>query len=122
MVCRDVLHGDIFIFQRGLTGSVRNGHIVVIEKVGEEEGLGAWALKKLVVEKPRTYRLSEYDDEINWDDPVVVLHSYNQSVRPARLDASGRYRVHGVFLRSLRAEDARFVDVEMVRQIATGEP
>ena len=49
MIYRDVLDGDIAIFQRSDFDYVENGKVVVIEKVGEEEGLGAWALKKLVI-------------------------------------------------------------------------
>jgi hypothetical protein len=100
---------------------LESGKIVVIEKVGEEEGFGAWALKKLVIERPRSSRRSEYEDEIDWDDPVVVLHSYNPLVSPNRLDPSGQYRVHGIFLRSLRRHDASFVDSETIRRIVTGE-
>ena len=45
MMDRDVLDGDIAIFQRYDFNYVRNGAVVVIEKRGEEEGFGAWAEK-----------------------------------------------------------------------------
>ncbi|MDZ4800139.1 MAG: hypothetical protein SGI92_18435 [Bryobacteraceae bacterium] len=122
MICRDVLHGDIVLFQRVENDYSGNGKIVVIEKMGEEEGLGAWALKKLVVERRRSSRQSEYEDEIDWDDPVVVLRSYNPHVSPARLDPDGRYRVHGIFLRSLRGQDVSFVDANAIRRFVSGEP
>src|SRR5712691_11695658 len=121
MIYRDVLDGDIAIFQRSDFDYVENGKVVVIEKVGEEEGLGAWALKKLVIERPRSSHRIEYENEIDWDDPVIVLHSYNPRVSPRRLDPSGQYRVHGIFLRSLRRHDASFVDSDWIRCIATGE-
>jgi hypothetical protein len=122
MICRDVFHGDIVLFQRVAKGQSGRGKIVVIEKVGEEEGLGAWALKKLVIERGRLSRQNEYQDETDWDDPVVVLRSYNPRIGPARLDPDGRYRVHGVFLRSLRAHDANFVDSDVIRRRVAGEP
>jgi hypothetical protein len=121
MIYRDVFDGDIAIFQRSDLDYVENGKVVVIEKVGEEEGVGAWALKKLVIERPRSSHRSESEDEIDWDNPVIVLHSYNPRVRPRRLDPSGQYRVHGIFLRSLRRHDASFVDSDRIRRIATGE-
>lgn len=96
MIYRDVFDGDIAIFQRSDFDYVENGKVVVIEKVGEEEGLGAWALKKLVIERPRSSHRSEYEDEIDWDNPVIVLHSYNPRVSSRRLDPSGQYRVHGL--------------------------
>ena len=122
MICRDVLHGDIVLFQRVANDHLGDGKIVVIEKMGEEEGLGAWALKKLVIERHRSSRQNEYEDEIDWDDPVVVLRSYNPRVSPARLDPDGRYRVHGIFLRSLRGYDLRFVDANVIRSLAYGNP
>lgn len=121
MIYRDVFDGDIAIFQRSDFDYVENGKVVVIEKVGEEEGLGAWALKKLVIERPRSSHRSEIEDEIDWDDPVIVLHSYNPRISPRRLDPSGQYRVHGIFLRSLRRHDASFVDSDKIRRVATGE-
>jgi hypothetical protein len=83
MIYRDVLDGDIAIFQRYDFNYLQNGAIVVIEKRGEEEGFGAWALKKLVIERPRSSRRNEYEDEIDWDDPVFVLHSSNPRVSPS---------------------------------------
>ncbi len=121
MIYRDVFDGDVAIFQRSDFDYLENGKVVVIEKMGEEEGLGAWVLKKLVIERPGSLHRREYEDEIDWDDPVIVLRSYNPRVSPRQLDPSGRYRVHGIFLRSLRRHDAGFVDSVMIRRIVTGE-
>ena len=113
MIDRNILHGDIAIFQRmSLTMYKTAG---LIEKLGEEEGLGAWALKKLVIERPGSSHRSECEDEINWDDPAVVLYSSNPRVSPSRLHSSGQYRVHGRFLRSLRRHDVSFVDLDWIR-------
>jgi hypothetical protein len=98
MIYRDVLDGDIAIFQRHDFNYLQNGAIVVIEKRGEEEGFGAWALKKLVIKQPRSLQRNEYGEEIDWDDPVFVLHSYNPRIRPSWLNPSGQYRVHGILL------------------------
>ena len=49
MIERDIFDGDLAIFQRYDFDYLQNGKIVVVEKIGEEEGFGAWALKKLVI-------------------------------------------------------------------------
>jgi len=40
------------------------------------------------IERPRSSHRTEYENEIDWDDPVIVLHSYNPRVSPRRLDPS----------------------------------
>jgi hypothetical protein len=99
---------------------VQNGMVVVIEKVGEEEGWGAWALKKLIVELPRSSHRNEYEDHIDWYDPEIVLRSYNPRVSPRQLDPSGQYRIHGVLRRSLPRQDATLMDSDMIRCLANG--
>jgi Peptidase S24-like len=121
MIDVDVYDGDIAIFQRHSFPDPKNGAIMVVEKVGEEEGFGAWALKKLVIERPRSSHRSEYEDEIDWDDPVVVLRSYNPRISPSQLDPSGQYRLHGIFRRSMRPYEATLVDSDLIRQLATRE-
>jgi hypothetical protein len=69
---RGVFNEGIVIFQR-YDFDFQNGKVVVIEKMGEEEGFGAWVLKKLIIALPRSSYRSEYEDEIDWDDPVIVL-------------------------------------------------
>jgi hypothetical protein len=121
MIDRDILDGDIAIFQRYDFDYLQNGRVVVIEKMGEEEGFGAWALKKLVIELPPSSHQSDYEDEIDWDDPLFVLHSYNPRVSPRQLHPSGHYRVHGILLRSVRGHDVTLVDSDAIRRVATGE-
>jgi len=120
MIDRNILHGDIAVFQCGDVESLQNGRVVVIEKVGEEEGYGAWALKKLVIERPRSFNRNEYD-QIDWDDPIITLYSFNKRVSSWRLDPSGRYRVHGIFLRCVRRHDASLVDSDVIRRAAASE-
>lgn len=62
MINENVRDGDIIIFERWEFDYVNNGMTVVIEKVGDEEGLGAWALKKFVIERPRSSGLDEQDN------------------------------------------------------------
>ena len=52
MIDADICHGDIVVFQRSAFEYLENGTVVVIEKSGDEEGTGAWALKKIVIERP----------------------------------------------------------------------
>ena len=52
MIYRGVYNGDLAIFQRYDFDYLYNDSVVVIEKVGDEEGFGAWALKKLVIKPP----------------------------------------------------------------------
>ena len=121
MIHKDILDGDIAIFRRWEFDDPKNGTVVVIEKVGEEEGFGAWALKKLVFERPRFSQRDDCDNEIDWDDPVIVLYSYNPRVSLSRLDPSGQYRVHGIFLRVLRRHEVGFVDSEWIHHRAAGQ-
>ncbi len=121
MIDRGVLDGDLAIFQRYDFGHLQNGKIVVVERIGEEEGFGAWALKKLVIKRPRSSHQGEYGDEFDWNDPEVVLYSYNPQIRPSQLDQAGHYRVHGIFLRSMRRHDVTLVESNMIRRLATGE-
>jgi hypothetical protein len=121
MVCKDIFDGDILIFQRKELGDLYDGRIVVIERMGEEENYGAWALKKLVIEKPRSSQRDEYGEERDWNDPIIKLYSYNRKIRPWELDPLGQYRVHGVFLRTLPGDEARFVDSDTIRRLVTGE-
>jgi len=121
MICRDIFDGDIVLFQRSAFERLDNDRIVVIEKVGEEEGYGAWALKKFVIERPRSYHQDEYADERDWDDQILVLRSYNPRVSAWSLDPSGRYRLHGVFKRSIPSHEARLIDSDEVRRMVTGK-
>jgi hypothetical protein len=121
MIERDILDGDLAIFQRYDFDYLQNGKIVVVEKIGEEEGFGAWTLKKLVIKRPRSSHGSEYGDEIDWDDPEIVLYSYNPQILPSVLGRPGEYRVHGVFLRSIRRHEVTLVESDVIRRLVTGE-
>lgn len=116
MILRDIMHGNIVIFQSRNLESLQNGKVEVIEKVGDEEGTGAWALKKIRIKRPTGIERNEMGDEIDWEDPVIVLHSYNTRISPLDLDPTGRYRVHGRLLRCLPAHSAVFVDSETLRR------
>ena len=54
--CIDIHDGDVIIFLRSGFDYVEHNKVVVcvIEKIGEEEGFGAWSLKRLVIEQPAT--------------------------------------------------------------------
>ncbi len=121
MIDRDILDGDLAIFQRYDFDYVQNSRIVVVEKIGDEEGFGAWALKKLIIKRPRSVQQSEYGDEIDWNDQEIVLYSYNPQIRPSQLSRSGQYRVHGILLRSIRRHDVTLVESDVIRRLATGK-
>jgi len=117
MTSINVLDGDIVFFQHSDFEYVDHGKIVVIEKLGDEEGFGAWSLKRLVVEKPRFFRRDEFGEEIDWEDPAVLtLRSHNPQINPWHLDSADRYRIRGVFLRALRFDQVRRVDADVIRR------
>jgi hypothetical protein len=111
MIDRGIYDRDVIVFQHSFE-NVEHGRILVIEKVGEEEGWGAWSLKRLIIEQPRSSSLDEYGEEIDREEPVVVLRSCNRRVNPWQLSRSGRYRIRGVLLRWLRPEDVELVESE----------
>lgn len=110
MIGRGIFDRDIVIFQREEYAALDNGRIVIIEKIGEEEGYGAWALKKIVIEKPRSSERDEYGEERDWNDPIIKLESSNPRVHPWHVDSSGQHRVRGVFRRRLSRDEVRLVD------------
>ena len=112
MIDIDVQDGDLAIFQRSRFSYVEHGNIVVIERIGDEEGFGSWALKKLVIKRPPSAARSDQQDDIDWEDPIIVLHSFNPRINPSQLDPTGRYRVHGIFLRSVRRHDVVLVPLD----------
>jgi hypothetical protein len=74
-----------------------------------------------MIAQPRSSTRNEFGEEIAGDNRVVVLYSYNAQVRPWQLYPSGRYRIRGVLLRSLRPEDVRLVDFEGIRPATPDE-
>ena len=121
MIDRGIFDGDIAIFQRYDFDYLQHGKIAVIERIGEEEGFGAWALKRLVIKRPRSSHQNRYGDEVAWNDPEIVLYSYNPRVPPNRLDQTGQYRVHGIFLRSIRRHNVTLVESDVIRRLAGEE-
>jgi hypothetical protein len=115
MIERSVLHGDVVILQRSELDYIENGRIVAIERLGDQEGMGSWSLKLLRIEPPGARR-NEFGDEIGSDNPMVILRSYNRKIKPWQLDPSLQYRIRGVFRRSIRAEEVRLIDSEMLRE------
>ena len=120
MIDRKIFNGDIAIFQRR-DYYLETGRVVVIEKLGEEEGFGAWSLKKLVIRQPRSSRRNEFQDETDWDDPTIMLYSYNPRISPSQLAPSGQYRTHGIYFRCIPRHEAIFVDSDMIRRLVTGQ-
>jgi hypothetical protein len=120
MILENIHHGDVIVFKCSDFPSLHHGEVVVIEKIGDEEGTGAWALKKLIIEKPRTMSVDEYDDEIDFDDPVIVLRSANPTISPRRLERPGEYRVRGVYLRVVSRNDVRAVESDWIRSVVFG--
>ena len=78
-------------------------------------------MKKLVIRQPRSSRQNEYGDEIDWEDPEIVLYSSNKSISPWQLSATSQYLVHGLLLRTIAREEVILVDSDLIRRIATRE-
>jgi len=121
MIDRDIADGDVAILQSAGFDYLEHGKIVAIEKLGDEEGMGAWSLKQLRIDEPESSGRNEFADQVDFEGPVITLRSYNRQVKPWLLDRSGRYRVHGVLLRSLRPEMVRLVDLELLQDAIQNE-
>jgi hypothetical protein len=109
MVGDDIRDGDTGIFEQRDFEYIIPGRAALIEKVGEDEGTGAWAVKKIVIRCGRSYMQNDFDEIINWDDPVIELRSSNPRIQPWQLDPSGQYRVRGYLVRVLRPQDVALV-------------
>jgi hypothetical protein len=120
MIGSVVRDGDIVIFQQWEFECVENGKTVVIEKMGDEEGYGSWALKKIIVERSALPFESE-SQAIDWGPPIITLRSSNPHFKASRLDPSGQYRIRGTPLRHMPAHSRSFVDLDTVRRIMAGE-
>src|ERR1022692_1336249 len=68
-----------------------------------------WTLKHLVLEHPSSSGRNEFGDELDFENPSIMLRCHNPQFRFWLLDPSGQYRVRGVLLRSLRPEEVRLV-------------
>jgi hypothetical protein len=121
MIDRGIEDGHVIVFQHSGFDSVEHNRILVVEKVGEDEGWGAWSLKRLIVEQARSSSLNEFGDEIDWEEPVLTLRSHNRRINPWQLDGAGQYRIRGVLLRSLHPEDVHLMESESLQLAITDE-
>lgn len=121
MIDLGIYDGYVIVFQHSGSEEVKHGRILVVEKVGEEQGWGAWSLKRLIVERPRLSRLDEFKEEIDWEEPVLTLYSHNRRIKPWQLDPSGLYRSRGALLRSLHPEDVHLVESESLHLAMANE-
>jgi len=121
MIERDVLDGDFVLIQQADFAYPEYGKVVVIERLGEEEGMGAWTLKHLVLEQPSSAGRNEFGDELDFENPSILLRCHNPQFRSWRLDPSSQYRVRGVLLRSLRRKEAQFADSDTLRRVGADE-
>jgi hypothetical protein len=117
MIDKNILNNDIVVFARDFP-YLENNRILVVEKLGQEEGFGAWSLKKLVIERLRSTGRTEFGDEIDLESPIVKLHSCNRQISPIELERSGQYKVRGIYLRSLLLHEVNFVESEVIRRRA----
>jgi hypothetical protein len=107
-----IFHGKIILFR--YSNSLQNGEILLIEKLGDEEGTGAWSLKKIIFEHPSSKR-NQFGDDLGSDNPIVLLRSYNPKFSPQTLDPTGQYRIRGVFLETVADGDVSLVHTETLR-------
>lgn len=121
MIERDVQDGDYVIIQHSDFAYPEYGKMVVVERLGDEEGTGAWTLKHLVLEQSSSSGRNEFGDELDFENPSILLRCHNPQFRSWLLDPSGQYRVRGVLLRSLRRHRAHLVDSDMLRRVGTDE-
>jgi Peptidase S24-like len=122
MVDRGIEDGHVIVFQHSGFEYIEHNRILVVEKVGEEEGWGAWSLKRLIVEQARSSGLNEFGDEIDWEEPVFKLRSHNRRIGPWQLvDGTGQYSIRGVLLRSLHPEDVHLMESESLQHLVADE-
>ena len=67
----------VILFQQSGFEYLEHGRILVVEKIGDEEGWGAWSLKRLIIEQPQLSIRNEFDDEIHWEESIVKLRPHN---------------------------------------------
>jgi hypothetical protein len=119
MIGDDIRDGDTGVFEQKEFEYIVPGKTALIEKVGEEEGTGAWAVKKIVTCRERSYSQNDFDEPVNWNDQVLAVRSSNPRVHPWELDPSGQYWVRGYLVRVLRPED---VDLAPLADVVSGWP
>jgi len=109
MIGDDIRDGDTGIFEVGGFLSIYSDRPALIEKVGSEEGFGAWAIKRIIIQRQRVYTHNCFGEKTDWDEPLIELHSSNPRVPSHQLDPSGQYRLRGYLLRVLRPEDVKLI-------------
>jgi hypothetical protein len=109
MIGNDIRDGHTGIFEQRDFEYIDSGKIALVGEVGEEEGTGSWAFKKIVIRRGSSFIHNDFSETIDWDEPLIELHSSNPIVEPWKLDPSGQYRVRGVLLRVLRPEQVVLV-------------
>jgi hypothetical protein len=114
MIDLNIFDGDFIILWRSEFDYLGEGKIVAIERLGDEEGMGAWSLKRLVNESPRYSRRDDSKVEIGSENPVLALRSYNRKISPAVLEESGQFRVRGFYRRTLHPDEIRLVDSDLL--------
>jgi len=119
MIGNDIRDGDTGVFEQKTFEYIDPNKMALIEKVGDEEETGAWAVKKIVMCRERSYRQNDLGETINWDDPVIEVHSSNPRVHPWQLHPAGQYRVRGYLVRVLRPEEVELVPLP---DMVTGWP
>jgi hypothetical protein len=83
--------------------------------------MGAWTLKHLVLDQPSSSDRNELGDELEFENPSILLRSHSPQFRSWLLDPSGQYRVRGVLLRSIRPDRVHLVESNMLRRVGTDE-
>jgi hypothetical protein len=116
-----ICDGNLVIFQRFEFDHLHNNNIVVVERLGEEEGFGSWALKKIVIRWPRAGLYGECGEPIHWNDPEIVLYSRNTTVSPHKLDPTGQYAVRGLYRRALADHEVRTMDSEILEYLVNAK-
>jgi hypothetical protein len=104
MIGDDIRDGDTGVLEQKDFEYIVPGKTALIEKVGEEEGTGAWAFKKIVICRERSHTHNDFGEPINWSDQAIAVRSSNPRVQPWELDPAGHYRVRGYLVRVLQPE------------------
>ena len=109
MIDKELMSGHTCVFERYKFDYLQSTAVTAVEQLGDEEGTGAWALKKLVIRQDRSFVRNTIGDEIDWNEPLVELVSFNSQISPLQLDPAGRYRALGKFIRKIESD---IVDID----------
>lgn len=109
MIDKDLRSGNTCVFEHYKFDYLQSTAVTAVEQLGDEEGTGSWALKKLVIRQDRSFVRNTIGDEIDWNEPLVELVSFNRQISPLQLDPAGRYRALGKFIRKIESD---IVDID----------